>query len=164
MKGNIKLAQEWAQKGQSDLRNAKVLLKEGGTIDAVCFHCQQAVEKYLKAFLAFQQLPIRKIHSLVTLAKQGAQKEPALLDFMDDYKTLEAYYIESRYPPDIHVYTKNEGKEAYNLAKEIEVFIKGLLSQSQINSATKGFTVIKLLLVLTAFILTAGGVVVWGKV
>ena len=127
MNNNIKLAREWMQKGRDDLRNAEVLLKEGGTTDAVCFHSQQAIEKYLKAFLVFHGSPVRKIHSLVALAKEGAKKKPALLDFMDEYKTLEAYYIESRYPPDTHVYSENEGKIVYNLAKDIVGFIKKLL-------------------------------------
>lgn len=127
MNSNIKLTQEWMQKGRDDLRNAEVLLKEGGTTDAVCFHSQQAVEKYLKALLLFRGLPVRKIHSLVALAKEGAKKEPKLLDFVEEYKTLEAYYIESRYPPDTRVYSENEGEVAYNLAKGVVGFIKGLL-------------------------------------
>jgi len=45
MNNNLRLTKEWTKKGEDDLKNAKVLLKEGGTIDAVCFHCQQAVEK-----------------------------------------------------------------------------------------------------------------------
>ena len=127
MKNNIKLAREWAKKGEDDLTNAKVLLREGGTIDAVCFHCQQAVEKYLKAFLVYHKLPARKIHSLVALAKQGAGKNRKLVEFMENYKILEAYYIESRYPPDVRVYQQAEGKEALALAEEIIKFIKDSL-------------------------------------
>ena len=88
MKDEIKLANEWIEKGENDLRNARVLLKEGGTIDAVCFHSQQAVEKYLKAFLAYHKRPVRKIHSLVALARQASTKEPELLDFMEKYKNF----------------------------------------------------------------------------
>lgn len=127
MNSNLELSQEWIKKAENDLQNAEILLKEGGTIDAVCFHSQQAVEKYLKAFLSFHQLPIRKIHSLVALAKQAAQKEPSLLDFMKEYKTLEAYYIESRYPPETRVYQHKEGEKAYHLANEIIESIKNLL-------------------------------------
>jgi HEPN domain-containing protein len=116
MKSSTKLVKEWMQKGRNDLRNAEVLFKEGGTIDAVCSHSQQAVEKYLKAFLVFHKLPAKKIHSLVILIKQGAKKEKMLLDFIDECKILEAYYIETRYPPDISVYNKKEGEQAYNLA------------------------------------------------
>lgn len=124
MRNHHKLVQEWVAKAENDLRNAEVLLKEGGTVDAVCFHSQQAVEKYLKAFLAHHKLPVKKIHSLVALAKQGAQKEPRLLDFMGKYKILEAFYIESRYPPDSRVYTQDEGKEALDCVYEIINFIR----------------------------------------
>lgn len=127
MNNNIKLTKEWVKKGRDDLRNAKVLLEEGGTTDAICFHSQQAVEKYLKAFLVFYDLPARKIHSLVALAKDGAKKEPGLLDFMEEYKTLEAYYIESRYPPDTRVYSADEGGTAYHLATKTAEFIKNFL-------------------------------------
>ena len=127
MNSNIKLAKEWTQKAEDDLRNAEVLLKEGGTTDAICFHSQQAVEKYLKAFLVFHNLPVRKIHSLVALAKQSAQKEQGLLNFMREYKTLEAYYIESRYPPDTLVYSENEGEIAFKMVSEITGFINNLL-------------------------------------
>lgn len=129
MNDNIKLTKEWIKKAQDDLRNAEVLLKEGGTTDAICFHSQQAVEKYLKAFLVFHNLPVRKIHSLVSLAKECAKKKSGLLDFMKEYKTLEAYYIESRYPPDTLVYSENEGKTAYKIAVKVTGFINKLLFQ-----------------------------------
>lgn len=127
MKNQHKLVQEWITKAENDLKNAEILLQEGGTIDATCFHSQQAVEKYLKAFLAHHKLPVKKTHSLVVIAKQGAQKDPHLLDFMEKYKILEAYYIESRYPPDTRVYTQDEGKEALDCAYEIINFIKKLI-------------------------------------
>lgn len=127
MKNHHKLVSEWITKAENDLKNAQILLKERGTVDAVCFHTQQSVEKYLKAFLAHHGIPIKKIHSLVALAKQASKKEPTFLDFMKEYKTLEAYYIESRYPPDTLVYARDEGKEALNCAYKIIDFIKKLL-------------------------------------
>lgn len=129
MRNRHKLVQEWVIKAENDLKNADILLQEGGTIDAICFHSQQAVEKYLKAFLVLHKLPVKKIHSLVALAKQGAQKEVRLLDFMEKYKILEAYYIESRYPPETRVYTQDEGKEALDCACEIINFIKKLIDE-----------------------------------
>ncbi|MEA3283008.1 MAG: HEPN domain-containing protein [Euryarchaeota archaeon] len=35
--------------------------------DTVCFHCQQAVEKYLKAFMVKHQIEFPKTHSVMTL-------------------------------------------------------------------------------------------------
>ncbi|MSU80013.1 MAG: HEPN domain-containing protein [Gemmataceae bacterium] len=46
------VAREWIIKADNDLKNAAHTLKLGeeGPTDTVCFHCQQCVEKYLKAF------------------------------------------------------------------------------------------------------------------
>ncbi len=47
-----KLVKEWLQKADPDIRLAEFLLTENTPfLDAAAFHCQQAVEKYLKAFL-----------------------------------------------------------------------------------------------------------------
>ena len=43
----------WLKKADSDLKNAELVLSaadEHPPYDTVCFHCQQAVEKYLKHF------------------------------------------------------------------------------------------------------------------
>lgn len=46
-----KIYEEWIEKAQIDLRGAVILFESSGTEELVAFHCQQAVEKYLKAFL-----------------------------------------------------------------------------------------------------------------
>ncbi|MEX2140385.1 MAG: HEPN domain-containing protein [Pirellulales bacterium] len=38
--------------------------------DEICFHCQQAIEKYLKSLLAEFGLPIQKTHDLTILLYQ----------------------------------------------------------------------------------------------
>ncbi len=52
MDENIKLANKWVQKAEADLLNAdNNLNSENIPYDTVCFHCQQAAEKFLKAYL-----------------------------------------------------------------------------------------------------------------
>jgi HEPN domain-containing protein len=46
------LARGWMQKGDSDRLNADRTAHTPGPYDTACFHCQQAVEKFLKAVLA----------------------------------------------------------------------------------------------------------------
>lgn len=48
------LVKAWIRKADNDLRNAELVINscvDDCPYDTVCFHCQQAVEKYLKAFL-----------------------------------------------------------------------------------------------------------------
>jgi len=47
------------------------LAEEEIVTDAVCFHCQQAVEKLLKAYLISKNVEFGRIHDLETLLKLG---------------------------------------------------------------------------------------------
>src|SRR5579885_2932399 len=55
-------ARGWLLKGDSDLQTVRTLLGSGGPFDTACFHAHQAVEKYLKAVLAFAERPIPGTH------------------------------------------------------------------------------------------------------
>lgn len=55
---------DWLKRADEDTQVAEVLLTAGGLPNSVCFHSQQAAEKYFKAFLAFQEKHIRKVHDL----------------------------------------------------------------------------------------------------
>ena len=52
MSENLEIARQWLSKAMNDLLNADNNLKsEVVPFDTVCFHCQQAAEKLLKAYL-----------------------------------------------------------------------------------------------------------------
>ena len=51
-----KLVKEWFEKGHKDIEDAEFLLENDRAIENVSFHIQQAVEKYLKGFLIYQDL------------------------------------------------------------------------------------------------------------
>ena len=57
----------WLDRARRDLRAAKLLIAGDANAEAL-FHCQQAVEKALKAFLTFHQKPFRKTHDLGDLS------------------------------------------------------------------------------------------------
>ena len=61
----------WLLKAENDLIMAKderFLKKDGFVTDGICFHCQQAAEKYLKAFLVLHSVDFEKTHNLEFLA------------------------------------------------------------------------------------------------
>lgn len=124
MKNNrLKLTKEWIIKAQNDLKAAEILFEEKGPSDALCFHCHQAVEKYLKAYLVFKNIHFEKIHQLWKLAELASKEDKEFLNFEEELKTLDAYYIESRYPPEIRVYSRQECEKILNLAKQLTKFI-----------------------------------------
>jgi len=66
--------------------------------DEICFHCQQASEKYFKALLAEHGLPIQKTHDLTVLLMQLLPAEPTLRSLQRGLKGLSRYAVEFRYP------------------------------------------------------------------
>jgi HEPN domain-containing protein len=63
------LTQEWIDKAEGDFRTAsrEMRVRKAPNYDAVCFHCQQCVEKYLKAYLQNQGQRFRPVHNLIEL-------------------------------------------------------------------------------------------------
>lgn len=115
---------EWIEKAEHDLEAARELFNISKTYDVVCFHCQQGVEKYLKAFLVAHNIRFEKVHDLWVLAQKVVAMEPNISLFKEKLKTLDAYYITARYPGDEIEYSNKEAKEALVFAKEIIDFLK----------------------------------------
>lgn len=122
--------EDWLEKGNHDLEDAKRLLKNSGYTDTICFHAQQAVEKYLKGYLVYKRINPRNIHHLEELAKDCAKFDKEFLKLLDECLILTRYYIETRYPPLIPIeYTKEEAREAIKIAQEIVGFVKERLKK-----------------------------------
>jgi HEPN domain-containing protein len=52
---------EWLQKARNDLLSARILMQhDPPVLDTASFHCQQAVEKVLKAFLVWKAMPFEQ--------------------------------------------------------------------------------------------------------
>jgi HEPN domain-containing protein len=60
------IAREWIIKAENDFKTASHTLKmrRGCPTDTVCFHAQQCVEKYLKAFLVCKGIDFPKTHDI----------------------------------------------------------------------------------------------------
>ncbi len=65
--------------------------------DVVCFHCQQSAEKYLKAMLNEQRLPVPRTHNLEDLISLLPSHRP-LVALRQGLKILSRYAVEVRYP------------------------------------------------------------------
>lgn len=93
------IVREWLEKADEDLNFAKSSLLDGSEFYAqICFHFQQAAEKYLKTFIISRELPFNKVHDLVNLLKLCAGHDPTLANLKEDCITLNSAYIETRYP------------------------------------------------------------------
>jgi HEPN domain-containing protein len=111
------LVKEWIHKAKNDLGIAKLAIdNEGQYTDAICFHCQQAAEKYLKAYLIDQDIKFKKTHSISYLLDLINDIEDISEDLYEKAELLESYAVEIRYPDDWYEPTNDEALEAYNVA------------------------------------------------
>ncbi len=125
---NLELSKEWILKSQNDFKSAKILFKENGPTDSLCFHCHQSVEKILKGFLVFNKKEFPRTHDLIHLLKLCEKLDAEFENLKDEVLFLNRYYIETRYPPEISVYSKEECKEAIESAEKLTQFaIKKIL-------------------------------------
>jgi HEPN domain-containing protein len=64
----------------------------------VCFHCQQAAEKYLKALLQEYRVVVPKTHDLGNLLNLLLPHDATLSPLRRNLKSLSRYAVEYRYP------------------------------------------------------------------
>ncbi len=126
-----KQSAEWLAKAEGDIAAAEALFRLGlPHREIVCFHCQQAVEKYLKAYLDENAVPIPHIHdldSLLTLCIEHNNDFSAL----DRYQiaSLTDFAVEYRYPTSLATPEEDETKRFVALAKEVGAFLSVRLSR-----------------------------------
>jgi HEPN domain-containing protein len=93
------LTLEWVEKAEEDFRVAVWIQREPvGSPNAIGFHCQQCVEKYLKALLMENGLPFGRTHDLDVLLDLAARQTASLEAFRHDLKFLSPFSVEARYP------------------------------------------------------------------
>jgi HEPN domain-containing protein len=110
----------WLKKAAIDIRSAEHAFTAVPPIlsDAV-YHCQQAVEKALKAFLVWNNVPFRKTHSIEEIGEQCLVVDSTLKTLIDQGVPLTQYAWEFRYPGDIEEPAQEESEEALQIAKKI---------------------------------------------
>ena len=68
--------------------------------ETVCFHCQQAVEKYLKADLVFLGISFTKTHEIGELITKCEDKDNEIAVLKEEADELTDYAVVVRYPDD----------------------------------------------------------------
>jgi HEPN domain-containing protein len=90
---------QWIDKANEDYNVASQLMNmEFPPKGAIGFHCQQAVEKYLKALLIFHEEEVPKTHSIEYLLELAKKHDSLFSSF--DPGNLTDYGVEVRYPGD----------------------------------------------------------------
>jgi len=121
---------EWVDKAEEDYEVVITLVRKRKrpTPSAVCFHCQQCAEKYLKAFLVQHEVAFPKIHDLRELRRLAVVVDPAIDLITDLLIRLAPYAVEFRYPGEEA--TVEEAEDAVRAVKEIRRFVRNKLGLS----------------------------------
>jgi HEPN domain-containing protein len=88
---------QWVQRAENDFKAAEILFHADPLIlDIACFHYQQSVEKFLKAFLVLHDKEFLLSHNIEYLLDLCAGIDFAFSDL--DPKRLSIYAVRARYP------------------------------------------------------------------
>lgn len=122
------LVKEWLTLADDDLRLAELTMSDSGPIYwAAAFHCQQAAEKSLKAFLAYHEQHVEKTHDIEFLLGLCAKILPEAGDLVDAGGKLSDYAVDSRYPAAKFEITQQKAEQAIRTARKIfECVLKAL--------------------------------------
>lgn len=91
---------EWIKKAEADWRT---MLRESDVLDepnfdAICFHAQQCIEKYLKARLFDATISFGKTHDLLNLLDSLKPVEPQFKMLHKALSELSVFSVAYRYP------------------------------------------------------------------
>ena len=108
----------WMAKAHDDLRAAEISAS-GKLGEVAVFHCQQAAEKALKAFLTYHQCPFRKTHNLQELGEACLALNPHLPPSVSATFGLTQYNWIFRYPGAPRELEEGEPEKAIDLARSL---------------------------------------------
>jgi HEPN domain-containing protein len=96
----LSLFAEWVDKAEADDQSAVALhrRRRAPLPDIVCYHCQQCVERYLKAYLIAQGSTPPRIHDLEDLLNLCALYDATLTTRLPLVHVLNPYGVLIRYP------------------------------------------------------------------
>jgi HEPN domain-containing protein len=116
--------QAWLAKAERDLKAAQILLAAPGEFaDLVGFHCQQAVEKFIKAYLVWHQIEFPKTHDLTFLRTLVRWRDERLAEQLAFADWLTPFGVEIRYPGELPAVDRNTAERALADAQRVRHFL-----------------------------------------
>ena len=130
MSEELELARQWVIKAGNDLLNADNNLNaETIPLDTVCFHCQQAAEKLLKAFLVGKGRIYPITHDLLAILENIIPVNAEAEQLRDDLALLTPYAVEVRYPDDFFMPSLQDAQEARESANRVKKWLENALPE-----------------------------------
>jgi len=118
------LTDEWVRKAEDDytVSRREYRARKDPSFDAVCFHTQQCVEKYLKACLQEAGRPVEKTHNLVHLLDKLLDLEPLWESMRTSLVVLNNYAVAFRYPGESA--DRETAKDAVKICSDVRAQVR----------------------------------------
>ncbi|MCL5991345.1 MAG: HEPN domain-containing protein [Bacteroidetes bacterium] len=114
---------KWQFKAENDIKTAQLLLESEEPItDSICFHSQQAVEKFLKLYLVYKGIEPVKTHIISELLVLCI-KISGDFSKLNDVDYLTEYAVSMRYPDDFYIPIFEEAEQALEDAIKVRDFV-----------------------------------------
>jgi HEPN domain-containing protein len=111
------IIQAWLLKSAHDLQTAQIVLSHLPDFDdTIAFHCQQSIEKALKAYLVYLDIEFKPVHDLGYLLNLVGTKDDSLDPYYDKVDRVSRFAVQIRYPEQVINLTKEQIREAIELA------------------------------------------------
>ena len=108
---------DWIKKADKDFERVKERIDSD--VEDAAFHLQQAVEKYLKAYLLLKGWKLKKIHDLEALLDEAVKYNTGFEKFRKLCQRITGYYLIERYPFILELPSKQEVKSELTQAKRL---------------------------------------------
>lgn len=120
---------DWLKIAEKDWSRISNLLEDHDP-EAAGFYLQQAVEKFLKAFLLSQGWRLQRIHDLESLLNDAVKYESTFESFRSALQKITAYYLIDRHPPILETgITEEVVKKSLSEIKPLIKSIRAYLTQ-----------------------------------
>lgn len=142
-----------AKAGEDELSTGALVGEKAGAPSTVCFLSQQMAEKYLKGLLVFYGKEFLKVHDLIELETLLLDVDSEIQSFHEDLKTLNQYYVGTRYPTDVPEFTFKECEKAFEAALRIKEFVLEKIKSRK----NEGFGIVGIIIIIAAVAVLGGG-------
>ncbi len=129
---NEQLVRIWLKRARSNLQIAKA----GKVFDEIlyedlCFDCEQAVEKALKALLVSIDVSFPRTHSISHLIELIEAHSIMVPDEIKDSISLTAYAVSTRYPGDFEPVDEQEYQETLETAEKVFNWVRTVIKDDK---------------------------------
>lgn len=122
---------EWLEFAAMDLDSAQFLLgMRPAPVEIICYHCEQAAEKLLKAVLVAADVEPPKIHDLIQLCKKCAELDEEYEALADACIELSPYGVQVRYPSNLDL-NEDDMQCALNMCRRIDAAVHEKLTEKE---------------------------------